>query len=68
MKQQRLYVVDGCKSCPNRTEARTPGTGFGIDWRCKAVEDRKIRGYIEWPSEEPKDGEFPDWCPLPTVQ
>jgi hypothetical protein len=25
---------------------------------------KQIVGYVEWPDEEPKDHEIPDWCPL----
>lgn len=58
----RLFVLSSCKECPNKVEERTMGAGYAIDWNCKAAE-RMIKGYIEWPSEEPK--KIPDWCPLP---
>lgn len=56
--------------CPNAYNERTPGAGYAVDWRCGASKPgkdgkhRMIAGYVEWDSELPKDGEFPDWCPL----
>jgi hypothetical protein len=54
--------LHNCKGCPNRATRKTIGTGYALTWLCSAKEDREIRGYIEYPSEEPE--EIPDWCPL----
>lgn len=57
----RLLVLTNCKDCPHRKIERTENAGYAHDWICH-LKDRKIAGYIEWPSEEPK--EIPEWCPL----
>ncbi len=79
-KERRLFIVTGCRSCPHKIVERTPNAGYAEDWFCKASRKqnitrtdhpkgyRKIAGYIEWPSEEPKDGEFPKWCPLYVIE
>lgn len=36
----------------------------GYKEHMKICSFRIIKGYVEWPSEEPKDNEIPDWCPL----
>lgn len=59
----RLFVVTGCGTCPNLVKERTQGAGYALDWKCKAA-GRDIKGYIEYPSEEPRAGSFPDFCPL----
>ena len=61
----RLFVVKGCHSCPNLKAERTRGAGYALDYRCTAVEpSRLVVGYVEWPSEQQPDGEFPGFCPL----
>lgn len=62
-RSTRLFVVTNCAKCPNCEQERTPRAGYAHDYYCKAT-GKMIAGYIEWPSEMPKDGEFPDWCPL----
>lgn len=62
-KATRLFVVTGCMKCPNIKHERTPGAGYALDYFCEAT-GAKVAGYVEWHSEEPKDGEFPDSCPL----
>lgn len=63
MNKGKLFVVNNCKQCPNMEKKRTPCAGFAEDWFCKSA-NQKIAGYIEWRSEEPKDFEFPKFCPL----
>lgn len=58
------FVVVGvgrCDVCPLVKKTRTPRTGCAFDYYCKAVNDKKIVGYIEWDSEIPP---IPDWCPF----
>ena len=63
--KKRLFVVTGCHKCPNEKAERTPGAGYALDHYCTAVTPKKIvAGYVEWPSEERKDGDFPKFCPL----
>ena len=82
-EEGRLCVVTGCMRCPNLQKLRTPRAACAEDLRCLAVptEDpddiayygsamavgRLISSYIEWPSQLPKDGHFPAWCPLPKI-
>ena len=41
------------------------GAGYAEDFFCKKTRtNRVIAGYVEWTSEEPKDGQIPAWCPL----
>jgi hypothetical protein len=64
-KVVRLFVVEGCHMCPHKEERRTPGAGFALDYWCTAVKPaKKFDGYIEWPSEMRKPGDFPAFCPL----
>lgn len=68
--RRKLIVIERCcprskqPGCPNATNDRTPGAGYAVDWFCTAAAKRMIVGYVEWDSELPKDGDFPDWCPL----
>jgi hypothetical protein len=71
-----LIQIDSCKECPFFDTQRTRGAGCAIDWICTQIEidpesdirtgdgrhenHRLIKGYIEWPSEDPKD--IPEWC------
>jgi hypothetical protein len=65
----RLFVVNGCHSCPNIVVERTPRAGCAEDYYCTAVRPRrKVDGYIEWDSEKRKDGDFPKFCPLPKAK
>jgi len=56
--------IKNCKECPFLVVERTMGAGCATDWLCGKTKRKnsKIAGYIEWPSEEPK--EIPNWCPL----
>lgn len=66
--KQKLFVVVGCHSCPNITSERTPRAGDAQDYYCTAVTPTEmVDGYIEYPSERRKNGDFPDWCPLENV-
>jgi len=51
-----------CEDCPQMKTERTTGAGLAYDWLCSLADDKKIKGYIEYPSEEPQT--IPDWCPL----
>lgn len=68
--QTRLFVVVGCHGddthppCPNRKEDRTAGSGYALDYTCSAAGNKLIDGYVEWPSEMSKAGDFPKFCPL----
>lgn len=71
-----LIQIDSCKECPHFETQRTRGAGYAIDWICTQIEidpksliptgydyhskHRCIAGYLEWPSQEPKD--IPEWC------
>jgi hypothetical protein len=48
--------------CPKIKYEKTIGAGCADDYLCGAKRNKLIAGYIEWPSEEPK--EVPKWCPL----
>ena len=71
-------VISNCANqCPYVLKRRTPGTGFAEDYLCSKTKAttggtwadfRTIAGYVEWSSELPKDGDFPDWCPLFVVE
>ena len=55
--------LETCKLCPYMKTQRTMGAGCAEDWICiKGEKPREIKGYIEYPSEDPK--EIPEWCPL----
>ncbi len=61
----RLFVVTGCHTCPSVSIARTPGAGDALDFYCNAVTPKRlVAGYVEYPSEERKPGDFPKFCPL----
>lgn len=72
MTTKKAFVIESCKNCPNRRVTRGPG-GYSEDWYCHTEsisfygpipkEAKKIGGYIEYPSDEPKG--IPEWCPLP---
>lgn len=71
MAKSILLLITNCQRCPNCTTERTRGAGCASDFLCKAVKDpsadygfKVIRGYVEWGSQAPKDGEIPDWCPF----
>lgn len=66
-QRRKLVVISDCvKECPFIRTQRTPGSGYADDYLCihPKIKIRKIVGYIEWDSELPPIGEFPDWCPL----
>jgi hypothetical protein len=61
--------------CPFRMSERTEGAGCAEDYRCTAVFSKNklgrvtkeyavIDGYVEYPSEMRKPGDFPRFCPL----
>lgn len=60
-KRKKVIFISECGKCPFKKEERTMGAGYAEDWIC-TKKNKKIAGYIEWPSEEPK--EIPTWCPL----
>ena len=53
--------VGRCDECPFHYTERTIGAGYAFDYFCKAAENRKITGYVEYPSEIPA---VPSWCPF----
>lgn len=59
----KWFEVKGCMGCPNIRVERTPGAGYAVDYYCRPL-GKEVCGYVEWPSEERKDGDFPEWCPL----
>lgn len=67
---KRLVVISNCtKQCPYVRTVRTKGAGYAEDYLCSKAEKkdgklRMIAGYVEWDSDLPKEGEFPEWCPL----
>lgn len=69
--ETRILEIKNCKECPACDTERTLGAGCAEDYFCKNVPDpeadykfKVIKGYVEWSSEEPQDGQFPKWCPL----
>jgi len=58
----KVIKIISCANCPKKVTVATPGAGCASDWLCGAMENKKICGYIEWSSEEPKS--VPEWCPL----
>ena len=71
MPKSIKLTIRNCMNCPHCDNDRTQGAGYAIDYFCKLVPDPKadykfkvIKGYVEWHSEEPQDGEIPAWCPL----
>lgn len=63
-KVYRLAMVKNCMDCPFVAKKLTKGYGYATDYLCTKAGNAVIRRYVEWPSEEPKDHEFPQWCPL----
>lgn len=61
------FVVTGCQHCPNLKLERIAGAGYAQDYICGAT-GYLIKGYVEWSSEAPRDGEFPKSCPLKTTK
>ena len=53
--------VGRCDECPLHYKERTAGAGYAFDFFCKAADNRKITGYVEWESEIPP---VPSWCPF----
>ena len=53
--------VGRCDECPFHDTERTPRAGYAFDYFCKAVNNKKIVGYVEWDSEIPS---VPTWCPF----
>lgn len=68
--RRKLYQaeVTNCMKCPSCKVERTEGAGYAFDFLCKAADNKVIESYVEYKSEEPKDGEFPDFCPLKEVE
>ncbi len=64
MKTKSL-TLKNCMDCPNCVTTLTKGYGYAQDYKCSAAGYKTIAGYVEWDSEGPQDGEFPDFCPLP---
>lgn len=64
----RMLVINNCGECPHRRIERDYAGACAEKWVCyaKSSRGRKIAGYIEWSSEEPK--EIPEWCPLPAAR
>ncbi len=68
MAKQVLIPIVNCKKCPHCYTKLTKGFGFVTDFMCRLT-DKCIKGYCEWKSDEPQDGEIPDFCPfVPTEQ
>ena len=59
----RLLRIKNCKQCSYCVIERTPGAGCAVDFICK-IAGKTIKSYVEWGSQEPQDGDFPEWCPL----
>ena len=64
----KLYQVPNCKQCPNCKTERTEGAGYAVDFICTAAGNQLIAGYVEWNSESPQDGTFPEFCPLVSLK
>jgi hypothetical protein len=64
--QTKTLKIKNCVECPHSTTKLTKGYGYAEDYICTATKRKNnvIAGYVEWPSEMPQDGEFPEWCPL----
>jgi len=59
--------IKTCRECPFFEEKRcytSDSWELAHDWFCKASDNKKIAGYVNW-SEE-KDVEIPEWCPART--
>ncbi len=63
MAKTKLFVVQGCHSCPHVKSERTPGAGYAHDYTC-SLTSRLVAGYVEWERERRPDGDFPADCPL----
>lgn len=78
-KTTKLVVIVGCHgnadkdipACPFLSSEETPGAGSADDYYCTAAKPKRgtkkrrmVDGYVEWPSEMRKPGDFPDFCPL----
>jgi hypothetical protein len=65
LKKMELKIkVKNCKQCPNFEEERMyTEDSFEEPWNwfCKAMEKKKIRGYVEWHEESKVP--IPEWCP-----
>jgi hypothetical protein len=60
-----ILDIKTCKECPFFEQERMyTADSFEepFDWFCKKMNNRKIRGYVEW--HEEKDVPIPDWCPV----
>jgi hypothetical protein len=67
MKTKTLTLeIRNCNECPNHDTKLTKGFGYAMDYICKAAGGKTIAGYVEWASDGPYDGKFPDFCPLPS--
>ena len=53
------FEIKKCEECPFLRLERTQGAGYAHDYWCSKI-NRKIAGYVEYPSEIP---EVPEWCP-----
>lgn len=62
-KKIKMFIVEGCHSCPNIMNKPTDGAGYAIDYFCKKT-GTKVAGYVEWERDKRNDGDFPEDCPL----
>jgi hypothetical protein len=74
-----LLVLNNCVkngkdniSCPYAKSARTPRSGYAVDYFCtlspdpKSIHGFKITsGYVEWDHEI---NPIPEWCPLVSIE
>ena len=60
----KIFKIKNCKECLHCDTKLTKGYGYATDFFCKLHDNKIIKGYCEWGSEEPQDNEFPIWCTL----
>ncbi len=64
MADSVTLTITRCGQCPHHEVGPSyslDGFDSGNDWKCSLAK-RKIAGFVESPSEEPKT--IPAWCPL----
>ena len=57
--------IKTCRDCPFFEEKRhytADSFELAHDWFCKAKNNAKIAGYVEWHEEDKV--QVPDWCPV----
>ena len=57
------FEVKNCMDCPfvkSRPTYTSDSFEDAYDYFCGHANERKVAGYVEWPSEMP---DVPDWCP-----